>query len=138
MTEKDKDFLEGLAISAACHVLPVRKKLPIAYSYNGVILPALPEWDREMYPYAFIGHNFIMTPILYVASEITHGYDDYDYWVAYGVRIATYDGTANAWTESDGAESYQNVSRIDWANFDVLNEDGSVYLSASEPIPVYE
>lgn len=140
MTTKDKDFLEGVAISAACHVLPARKvfREPIAYSYNGVILPALPEWDREMYPYAFIGHNFIMTPILYVASEITHGYDDYDYWVAYGVRIATYDGTANAWTESDGAESYQNVSRIDWANFDVLNEDGSVYLSASEPIPIYE
>lgn len=133
-----KDFCTALALAFGIEGAERVERQPIAYSYNGVILPALPEWDREMYPYAFIGHNFIMTPILYVASEITHGYDDYDYWVAYGVRIATYDGTANAWTESDGAESYQNVSRIDWANFDVLNEDGSVYLSASEPIPIYE
>ena len=113
-------------------------KKPVAYLYNGVQYPPLPEWDKKTHPYVFIGHNFIMTPILYVASEITHGYDDSGIWVVYGVRIATYDRTANAWTESDGAESYQNVSRIDWANFDVLNSDGSVYLAASDPIPVYE
>jgi len=41
MTDKEKDFLHGLAISAACAALPVRKLMPIAWSYNGVVLPGI-------------------------------------------------------------------------------------------------
>lgn len=30
------------------------------------------------------------------------------------------------------------VEDVKWSNFDILNEDGSVYLAASDPIPVYD
>lgn len=30
------------------------EKQPTAYSYNGVVLPKLPEWDKTVYPYAVI------------------------------------------------------------------------------------
>lgn len=84
MTEKDKDFLEGLAISAACHVLPARKvfREPIAYSYNGVILPKLPEWDREAYPYAVIYNRFMGINILHVSSSK---------WIGTGEPFFAYD-----------------------------------------------
>ena len=29
-------------------------KTPVAYLYNGLRLPKLPEWDKETYPYAYI------------------------------------------------------------------------------------
>lgn len=159
MTEKDKDFLEGVAISAACHVLPVRKKQPIAYSYNGVILPALPEWDREMYPYAVIRHSkaysYTVNGVTYsdvekyalvVADEPFYGEDVADgygagcmfsilkTWICRTPELST-------WEFGEGINS-PGVSRPVpgiWANHDVLDKDSEeVYISASEPIPIYE
>lgn len=37
---------------------------PTAYSYNGVVLPKLPEWDKTVYPYAVI-YNSIKNAELY-------------------------------------------------------------------------
>ena len=40
------------------------------------------------------------------------------------------------WT-NEGVMAELNDNLI-WANFDVINADGSVFLHASEPVPVYE
>ena len=52
--------------------------------------------------------------------------------------------------ESDFSDSFPNFEEIVetedgifanyqiWANYDILNEDGTLYLAATDPIPVYE
>lgn len=160
MTEKDKDFLEGLAISAACHVLPARKvfREPIAYSYNGVILPALPEWDRERYPYAYItywssfGEFSLFThekrPIAYTQHTesgdwLTIGTPEgceVSYWgtVSPGNKKG-WDGRAEPITTRNSEGSALTSKEVVlWTNTDILNEDGTVFQTTSEPIPVYE
>ena len=69
------------------------------FLYNGVKLPALPEWDKEKYPYAAmnLGANY---GVLYLLDNALM------------------------------AKQFQ------WANFDILNEDGTLYLAASDPVPV--
>ena len=139
MTEKDKDFLEGLAISAACHVLPARKvfREPISYSYNGVILPKLPEWDREMYPYAVIVTITYTSEYWFVPldkartcqdSGMMRGFAGYDQYL--------HNAGTNVWTKSELPNLV--VPFVKWANYDVLDTFGNLYLSASEPVPVYE
>ena len=135
MTEKDKDFLEGLAISAACHVLPARKvfREPIAYSYNGVILPKLPEWDREKYPYAVIGLLDGVYHLTYHYRTFAV-YDDGTYYIPGS-------GT-NAYALTDGEWVFTNLwlKRLTavWANYDMQTDGGTLVLAASEPTPVYE
>ena len=38
---------------------PVPVQTATMYSYNGTVLPALPEWDKETYPYAYIRYEDI-------------------------------------------------------------------------------
>lgn len=141
MTEKDKDFLEGLAISAACHVLPVRKvfREPIAYSYNGVILPALPEWDRERYPYAFIAHSAERYIYFFVLDEPTYheGSDGVWYISAVSHSVTDYEDPSE-WRPGSGNTIDRACTGLMWSNFDMLSWTGSVLLEASEPTPVYE
>lgn len=67
-----RSWLTGFALGLAgkpLPLIPVSKKEPIAYLYNGVRLPKLPEWDREMYPYAviegYVDEQFEATPNSY-------------------------------------------------------------------------
>jgi hypothetical protein len=154
MTEKDKDFLEGLAISAACHVLPVRKvfREPIAYSYNGVILPALPEWDREKYPYAFIycakPSDPTSTYVLYLAgsvreyenlTSVTGGW--YSFIAGLPILKASATIGASAWSALEDYSSERMLGGVQseylWTNTDLHYGDVLAY-AASDPIPVYE
>ena len=138
--------------------------LPIAYSYNGVILPALPEWDREKYPYVMISNNGYTdyedyTHCLLVAHKTLpttknniiqgdkHGVPDSTDYV-----YSSYDPThyPDGWHSSEngyGACSSSNgggglamvkLAHVIWANYDVVNTDGSIYLAKSDPKPVYE
>ena len=130
------------------------KKQPVAYLYNGVQLPPLPEWDREMYPYAVIAHmrsgtfrSLVLSPSPLVV-EIRLGYgttDDYfgvlcDDGVTKKVYFLTTDETA--WKYS--FDGIPNVGEpfaeyvVDWSNADVCGADGTLLLSASDPVPVYE
>lgn len=150
MTEKDKDFLEGLAISAACHVLPARKvfREPIAYSYNGVILPKLPEWDREKYPYAVIicaAFPYEGEYMLFVSDAVVNVIN------VFGGDSLQTDGSCLCYRiENSEFVHYSTLdntlisgSEIVWANHDIHRgpqdeEPGKLVLSASEPIPIYE
>ena len=148
MTEKDKDFLEGLAISAACHVLPVRKKQPIAYSYNGVILPALPEWDRERYPYMCMTTNSSNSVVnLHMSSEPVV-YDGKlnvtmirTAYVPKPRLFVSWTENNNAWGEIAEPSTDYNIyysNPLIWTNTDIVKSNGDVYMAASEPVPVYE
>lgn len=127
-------------------------KIPIAYLYNGVQLPKLPEWDKSKYPYAVIRsyRSLVSTnPItyadkyaLYIMSVRPYkksGYENLGISADGYLRSVT---CANgAWGEF-GAEVSINTAWGGyipfWTNTDILNEDETVYISASEPIPVYE
>lgn len=120
------------------------------YLYNGIELPALPEWDKTKYPYAII--TIAKSPsiggIEYTQRKLTllssyqMGYNQVGNWAVNSVGdFQEYDYfTSNSeWTEADvnyADAKTPAVVNIKWANFDILNEDGSVYLAASDPVPV--
>ena len=135
-----------------------KQKEPIAYLYNGVRLPKLPEWDKETYPYAVIGYMVNLKVAYLFCGEVefkisvgTLGSPDTVFLhptATTTILIYSYEHGQSGWTEipplkSEYAE-YEVVwsatpnNYFAWANHDVLNEDNTVYLIASEPIPVYE
>lgn len=158
MTNFDQGLILGLTMPWFGSA--VEKKL-VGYSYNGVILPKLPEYDTEAYPYAYIYRSvkwnryYLVvqgtvakltapfrddtSPRRYLFSSATIGYfvngED-------GAKEEAYwcDGNGNAYMgqidliDTDGA----SVREIVWSNHDILDTDGSVYYSASsDPSPVY-
>lgn len=44
----------------------------------------------------------------------------------------------DSWDELTEGSNVELRQPLVWTGFDVLNEDGTVYVAASEPIPVYE
>ncbi len=125
------------------------------YLYNGVELPALPELDRETYPYAVLS--------IYTESDEIK----WRMLVCFSVQPYVYDSflhqrfKANAvcsaieyfFNEEDGAETWEirnegeyiGVPAGDalpashypiWANFDLYREDGTIMVQASDPVPV--
>lgn len=122
------------------------EKEPVAYLYNGVRLPAIPEYDKAAYPYSVITYsgttnkNAILcvsdkSPTMDDNGKLVHAnYSKYvkyywangsEEWADNGSGVTT---TGTLWP---GNSSF-------WTNTDILNADGSVYLEASEPVPVYE
>lgn len=143
----------GVGYITGCKLRALRERKPIAYLYNGVQLPPLPEWDRETYPYVYIAYRELTIGPAYIAyltkeplcrksdgatcsqtgssffccsSNYTPAYDDAWLNDAYETPWGEYKATGGG---------YPPI----WANYNMLSiEDGSVYLSASDPIPVYE
>lgn len=149
----DRDsYIAGFALGLAGMAYPYSAPTPVAYLYNGIRLPALPEWDRKKYPYVYIDCN-------------TGGDGRYRAWFlsekmhsgAFGIK--TYpEGTIcmffrlvdGVWefeeTDSEGGWPSIDVP-LDpiWTNYDYLDynpysdePDGTVLLAASTPVPVYE
>ena len=141
-----QSFLSGLALGLAGKPLALARE-PVAYLYNGVRLPKLPEWDREMYPYATILY-FLVTPQFWVSTmplEVEYNGNIYNPCASAGtsaLQFCTYTGN-DTWESFDVAEYPERTvwdgAGIQWANYDVINStDKSVFLEASEPVPVYE
>jgi len=122
------------------------------YLYNGIELPALPEWDKNTYPYAIIvkiaplgdasefTRLYVSTNTLYIESDGDFAVSELptNYLVA-----DVFDGGDN-WGEfesmvvqeiPDIAPSLSNFTII-WSNHDLPYENSTeIYLSASVPIP---
>lgn len=168
-----KSFLIGFTLGISGKPLPLSKKTPIAYLYNGVQLPGLPEWDREAYPYAAIFHTpnddtisfYNEYAYLLVSTEplrcrtktfagvssrvirISNAHSGLCYHCGFDieathevfdtfVRYPDFDIAADSGAD---LSSPYFPSKVIWANHDIIdNDDESVYLAASEPIPVYE
>ena len=123
------------------------------YLYNGVELPALPEWDRKTYPYAKISiyasikyELTISTTTLYRKNQPQLGnyytYPDSIPCSIMSANISKTDAENESW-EFTWSETYEEeltgagLSVPLWSNFDVLNEDDTVYLEASDPVHIY-
>lgn len=129
------------------------------YLYNGMEMPPLPEWDKEAYPYAFLwydkgwlltkAHLYLLSEIVYkTLTESADGYTGgYPYVLVTRELHASStlsSGVWSAWTDfaeypnyETGVLSLFNAGYADekkWANFDILNEDGTVAVAASYPI----
>lgn len=109
------------------------------YSYNGVVLPALPDWDRGAYPYAYICDLngkivlFLTKSQEYVDEKGTVRHP-YQYG---GIMYKITDGT---WTKRTYVIA---IMRMKWCSEDTYcsenidNEDlrGTLYMAGSEPVP---
>ena len=144
----NKDFARGMIVSMALKALPVRKKSPIAYLYNGVKLPKIPD-EIAAYPYVVIQYSSTGTSYVFGFSQEPATYETIwnltEIVVVTGVPDGVEFGMAFKSSSGDKWNVHSNPgpheSHLDktiWANYDVFSLDGSVYVEASEPIPVYE
>lgn len=130
------------------------------YSYNGVVLPKLPEHDPAKHPCLTLYDATGLSPLFYnyrvyfSAGYIVTEFDGYS-----GIGLSKGDNDITSYTcavrKSDGVIvkdwTYESNTYIDgyavsntlrddirWTNTDIVLPDGTVYLAASEPVPVYE
>ena len=156
MTGKMRDYVKGLILGLSGKPLPMSQKEPVAYLYNGVRLPKLPEWDREAYPYAYISKSGTGTRTTYCLSICTSLYtsvdEDGDSWSLYaegclksvtGIAPALIDATE--WSQLD---PYNNGNKykvcnydsdyVFWSDHSFSGPNGEEWITASDPVPVYE
>jgi hypothetical protein len=138
-----QSFLIGYTLGIAGKPLPLTASKPgsepVAYLYNGVRLPKLPEWDL---PYAYIG-NFATGYSGYHLDQRPYSKNDGYYYIPNGTKIREYKLTDEAWvTTGEHVWEYEyaetDCNTLVWASFDILNTDGTICFAASKPIPVYE
>lgn len=148
MNGKMRSCVMGLILGQFSSPLPEAQKEPVAYLYNGVRLPKLPEWDREKYPFAYIDHWVSGEYVLYLMENPTITRDDDLDWVYFkiGENICfILQNGVDAWTPYKSSNATNNVfvyngGALDacvWSNFDIECDD-VMYFAASEPVPVYE
>lgn len=123
------------------------EKTPIAYLYNGIRLPQLPEYDWEKFPYVYISETTRFGDsdeyrVIYLWSK-PGIFDEASGSVYFSGGVRTEGQIWEPFTKWRDVGKYESTSHSNgfppiWANYDILNEDGSVYLAASNPIPVYE
>lgn len=107
---------------------------PTMYSYNGTVLPKLPEWDKTAYPYAVILDNkrlFVSRNPFIVSADSTKAV------LVANSAYAFYDIlNETEWVKAfEGIQSIMNnaIGVPLWTNADIEG-----LLEATEPIPVYE
>lgn len=141
-------FLHPMGETALFATEPIPVEL-VGYSYNGTVLPALPEWDKETYPYAVITGSYVSyfgeilysldltrTPLIYdeKTGDITveeKGYSIY----------ATFRESKGGWGDFEQVKMASDWAKSDdfvWTNNDIVRADDSVHYLASDPVPVYE
>lgn len=152
-----KSWLTGFALGLAGKPLPLAVRKPVAYLYNGVRLPELPEWDKEKYPYVVIErtgsalYNYAYALRLFQKPyKITGTQWMVSHFVAPEGDEKTYTACACPYTDNgDGTFVWSEptvynipddfrVQKPIWCNYDLGKSDGTVLLAASDPVPVYE
>ena len=118
---------------------------PVAYKYNGVELPDINEvWtDKTTYPYAVIKktdhYDTYDVTNLFLLKKIEYFWRDNERYLKLEEEqyYKQYPNSAENWYYVTTNPTGVYVGAIQWASFDIINDDGSVYLPASEPEPVY-
>ena len=117
------------------------------YLYNGVELPDINTvWlDKETYPNALIARTSTGTVYLYVCLDAGDIYSREDGGTSYNAYkvyapFAMYRLSNDSWKLLNSYASDMpfrlSIYTPVWSTVDLLNEDGSIYLAASEPVPV--
>jgi hypothetical protein len=114
------------------------------YLYNGVELPPLGGWGKEGDPYGMLDQiSALDTAILFLFSEVEYSHNSYgDYGIQHPSTDPYYKTTKygsnpwGAWTNDTGGSWQGKWIYNDhiWANFDYVNEDGTIGIKASNPI----
>lgn len=132
-----------------------KRKVPIAYLYNGIRLPALPKWNEETHPFAYIIKSNSSDSYYLCVYDDRAVYDEkYEYTPCIVDTHGDNKAQQRKYYVSNGEWAYALGGKVTtpyglsfsggasdtpvWCNTDILNEDGTVYLPASEPVPVYE
>lgn len=143
-----QSFLTGLAMALVSRgQFPKPTAEPVAFLYNGVRLPRLPV--VEGYPHIVMRFAGGVMAYFYAFSEPHHmTMTNSDGSKCVGVTAGeTYvyarcrQGGDSSFSTPEEIVADNDIffaSVLNWSNYDVLNEDGTIYLAASEPIPVYE
>lgn len=116
-------------------------------SYNGTILYALPEWNKKTHPYALIrkklGGDYVLilstTLPLYGDTIESNSFGAVSYSSPHLESVSEFTlNTYAPWGElTEEDDTGISGSLVIWTNTDILNEsDGTLYLAASDPIPV--
>lgn len=110
------------------------------YLYNGVELPALPVVDGCQYMYIFPVTN---SYYCHITAKARH-------YLKNGVICRLEDTMGCCYSAKSGgtewgviggglgtmvASNNATISAPIWSNHDIYNEDGTLYLAASEPVP---
>ena len=130
------------------------------YLYNGVELPALPEWDKTLYPYAVLWTETVnssgaLSGIYVFACDHPVIYDPTTYKISstvgakyYAIRkLYAFNGTEKEWQNTGEGTLSGNYATLGpsyggytktliWSNHDVYDPSGNLYLTASDPVPV--
>ena len=149
MTDTErKYYLLGQAVRMA--ILGRGGKKLVGYSYNGVVLPALPEHD-ESQQYLLVGVRGDYWRLVCTSKKLVSNGPHSVAAVFSNIAAHPFSYTEISFATKYGREPIDpiygggsaNGIMFDktfamWSNYDVLAEDGSVWLAASEPVPVYE
>lgn len=139
--------INTLPVVLAGEPLPfVAQKIPIAYTYNGVTAPVLPECDNGKFQFAIITeynglHLYIFgnEPYLKYNKVTTRGPTEILTYFSYHYNY--YSGWEYKKTDTLESGQQRNFTPADirWSNHDILNaSNGKIFLAASEPVPIYE
>lgn len=127
--------------------------VPVAYLYNGITLPPLPELDKAAYPYAAISTSstnlFGDKATLYVFRSYTYTRTSDDKHAIYATDCRQCQCPMDAqllnavgdWSDFSDLEAVYIGAYpggyTKWVNFDLLGEDGGIFMAAADPVPVY-
>lgn len=112
------------------------------YVYNGVELPELPDWDHEKYPYTLI-HDYRQRGQYYLHAMTGPLHFQAPFYLQNRTGVPVkyacwwWEGSDAKWTPIETAEVTLTVNNslatayAVWANYDILNEDGSLHLAKS-------
>lgn len=120
------------------------EKTLIGYSYNGVgPLPDIEALPSEFSYRVLVFYSQASVYYAYCfASERIYKNNYLDIVGSYGSMATSYGYEDGTWIfKSEGSMNGLEMgswAQPVWSNYDILNADGSVYLAASEPVPVYE
>lgn len=112
--------------------------------FNGIKLPVLPTEDTayshriiQKYGYQYRLYLFTSNSVYYENGNAFFG-NDGDYKI-YTCGSFTTEVALTAWKYSESGSGFSLIANSPitvWTNTDILNSDGTLYLSASSPIPV--
>lgn len=114
------------------------------YLYNDYILPALREWDKTSYPYVYIHRDNCKAyatsaplSVVVVTSFFTSATATLDApFLCSTFKVD--ENNREYWTEWETVtESTETkMYKSGWSNYDILDADGNVFFSATDPVLV--
>lgn len=108
--------------------------------YNGIRLPALPETYKDTHPYMLVQRSAYVLCVDVGDFVVKNSASLYTTSAADVKRFTLQNGV---WVHTDDFSWGANIgitaaNSINWANYDILNTDGTVYLAASDVVLLYD